>query len=84
MRSREFACYDSFRMFPILTKIDQALEGKKRCRLIDKMGKYLNGTVTDSWVRLSGGKVRGKLVFQSEEKGAVEIDANDILDILFD
>ncbi len=71
-------------MFPILTKIDQALESKKRCRLIDKMGKYLNGTVTDSWVRLSGGKIRGKVVFQSDEKGPVEIDANDVLDILFE
>jgi hypothetical protein len=70
-------------MFPILTKIDTALEKKLRCRLIDKMGQYLNGTVTDSWVRLSGGKVRGKVVFQSDEKGPVEIDANDILDILF-
>jgi hypothetical protein len=70
-------------MFPILTKIDTALEKKVRVRLIDKMGKYLNGTVTDSWVRLSGGKVRGKVVFQSDEKGPVEIDANDILDILF-
>lgn len=70
-------------MFPILTKIDRALESKERCRLIDKMGKYLNGTVTDSWVRLSGGKVRGKVVFQSDERGPVEIDANDILDILF-
>lgn len=71
-------------MFPVLTKIDQALESKKRCRLIDKMGKYLNGTVTDSWVRLSGGKLRGKVVFQSDEKGPVEIDANDVLDILFE
>lgn len=70
-------------MFPIVTKIDRALESKEQCRLIDKMGKYLNGTITDSWVRISGGKVRGKLVFQSEERGPVEIDANDVLDILF-
>lgn len=70
-------------MFPVLNKIDRAVESKERCRLIDKMGKYLNGTVTDSWVRLSGGKVRGKVVFLSDEKGQIEIDANDILDILF-
>ncbi len=71
-------------VYPVLNKIDQALESKKRCKLIDKMGKYLNGTVTDSWVRLSGGKIRGKIVFQSDEKGPVEIDANDVLDILFE
>ncbi len=70
-------------MFPILNKIDRAAESKERCRLIDKMGKYYNGTVVDSWVRLSGGKVRGKVVFNSEEKGQIEIDANDILDLLF-
>ncbi len=71
-------------MYPLLLKIDRAAESKERCRLIDKMGKYYNGFVTDSWVRLSGGKVRGKLVFQSDEKGTVEMDANDILDILFE
>lgn len=71
-------------MFTVLPKIDQALESKKRCRLLDKMGKTYNGTVTDSWVRLSGGKLRGKVIFQSEEKGPVEIDANDVLDILFE
>jgi hypothetical protein len=49
---------------------------------MDKMGKYLHGIVTDSWVRFSGGKLRGKIVFESEEKGTLEIDANDILDIV--
>jgi hypothetical protein len=68
----------------MLLKIDRALESKERCRLVDKMGKYYNGLVADSWVRLSGGKVRGKLVFQSDEKGTIEMDANDILDILFE
>lgn len=71
-------------MYPILQKIDRAVESKERCRLIDKMGKYYNGLVADSWVRLSGGKVRGKLVFESDEKGTMEMDANDILDILFE
>ena len=69
-------------MFPILDKIDKALESKTKCTLIDKMGKYLHGTVTDSWIRFSGGKLRGKLVFESDEKGSLEMDANDILDIV--
>jgi hypothetical protein len=68
-------------MFPILDKIDKALETKTKCTLMDKMGRYLHGIVTDSWVRFSGGKLRGKIVFESEEKGTLEIDANDILDI---
>jgi len=49
---------------------------------MDKAGKYFHGTVTDSWIRLSGGKLRGKMQFLSEEKGPIEIDANDILDLL--
>ena len=69
-------------MFPILDKIDKALESKAKCTLIDKMGKYLHGKVTDSWIRFSGGKLRGKLVFESEERGSLEMDANDILDIV--
>ncbi|MFM8312658.1 MAG: hypothetical protein ACKOA8_00060 [Deltaproteobacteria bacterium] len=69
-------------MFPILNKIDKALESQSKCTLMDKMGKYLHGKVTDSWIRFSGGKLRGKLVFESEEKGSQEIDANDILDIV--
>jgi hypothetical protein len=69
-------------MFPILNKIDKALETKAKCTLIDKMGKYLHGKVTDSWIRFSGGKLRGKLVFESDETGSLEMDANDILDIV--
>jgi hypothetical protein len=69
-------------MFPILDKIDKALESKTKCRLLDKMGRTFHGTVEDSWARLSGGKLRGKVVFQSEEKGQVEIDVNDVLDIV--
>jgi hypothetical protein len=69
-------------MFSILEKIDKALESKDPCTLVDKMGKYFHGTVTDSWIRISGGKLRGKLQFQSEEKGPIEMDANDILDLL--
>lgn len=69
-------------MFPILEKIDKALESKEKCTLMDKAGKYFHGTVTDSWIRISGGKLRGKLQFQSEEKGPIEVDANDILDLL--
>lgn len=69
-------------MFPILEKIDKALESKEKCTLVDKMGKYFHGTVSDSWIRLSGGKLRGKLQFLSEEKGPIEVDANDILDLL--
>lgn len=69
-------------MFGIVEKIDKALESKQKCTLIDKMGKYLHGVVEDSWVRLSGGKLRGKVRFASEEKGEVEVDANDILDIV--
>ena len=69
-------------MYPILQKIDSIYESKQKCTLIDKSGKHLHGVIADSWVRLSGGKVRGKIVFESQEKGAVEIDANDILDLL--
>lgn len=69
-------------MFGILEKIDKALETKAKCTLINKMGKHFHGTVSDSWVRMSGAKLRGKVVFQSEEKGEVEVDANDILDLL--
>jgi len=69
-------------VFPLLDRIDKALESKQNCTLIDKMGTYFHGVIEDSWVRLSGGKLRGKLRFKSEEKGEVEIDANDILDLL--
>lgn len=69
-------------MFGLTDKIDKALEEKSRVRLLDKMGRCFNGTVADSWVRVSGGKLRGKVVFSSDEKGDFEIDANDILDVL--
>ncbi len=69
-------------MFGIVDKIDRALETKQPCTLIHKMGTYYHGTVLDSWVRMSGGKLRGKVQFQSEEKGPIEVDANDILDLL--
>lgn len=67
----------------LVEKIDKANELKTPCTLIDKSGRYLNGTMIDSWVRLSGGKIRGRVRFQSQEKGEVEIDGNDILDIRF-
>ncbi|NBX75771.1 MAG: hypothetical protein EBQ92_04390 [Proteobacteria bacterium] len=69
-------------MFPILEKIDKALESKEKHTLMNKAGKHFHGTVTDSWIRISGGKLRGKLQFHSEEKGPIEMDANDILDLL--
>jgi len=69
-------------MFPILEKIDKALESKEKYTLMNKAGKHFHGTVTDSWIRISGGKLRGKLQFNSDEKGSIEIDANDILDLL--
>ncbi len=68
----------------LIDKIDKALETKAECTLIDKMGKYFHGQVLDSWIRLSGGKMRGKLQFRSEEKGEIEVDANDILDLLIE
>lgn len=71
-------------MYQIVEKIDKALESRARCRLVDKRGRYYHGTLVDSWVRLAGGKLRGRVVFSSDEKGEVEIDSNDILDILFD
>lgn len=70
-------------MFQLAEKIDKANDSKSRCTLIDKLGRYFHGTMTDSWVRLSGGKLRGKVVFLSDEKGEIQVDANDILDILF-
>lgn len=69
-------------LFPILQKIDRAAESKDRQTLIDKTGRHLHGVVEDTWVRISGAKMRGKIVFASDEKGKVEIDANDILDLL--
>lgn len=75
--------YKAAFMVQLVEKIDKALESKSRCTLIDKMGRYFHGTLTDSWVRLSGGKMRGKVKFTSDEKGEQEIDCNDILDIKF-
>ncbi len=69
-------------MFPLLEKIDKALESKGKHTLLNKNGKYFHGTVVESWIRISGGKLRGKLQFQSEEKGLIEMDANDVLDLL--
>jgi len=69
-------------MFPVLDKIDKALELKAECTLIHKMGQYYHGTIEDSWIRVSGGKLRGKLTFISQEKGSVEVDGNDILDLI--
>ena len=69
-------------MFLIIEKIDKALESKVKCTLVDKMGKYLHGVVSDSWVCISGGKLKGRLVFESEERGRVEMDPNDVLDLV--
>ncbi len=69
-------------MFSLIDKIDKGLESKANCTVIEKAGKHLHGVISDSWVCISGGRLRGKLVFESEEKGRVEIDANDILDVI--
>jgi hypothetical protein len=69
-------------MFKIIDKIDKALESKQKCTLMDKGGRTLHGSVSESWVRMSGGKMRGKIRFVSEEKGEIEVDCNDILDLL--
>jgi hypothetical protein len=69
-------------MFALVQKIDKAAESKIKCTLIDKTGKYYHGVIEDTWVRLSGGKLRGKVVFLSEEKGSFPIDVHDIHDIL--
>ena len=71
-------------MFQFVEKIDKALESKLRVRLVDKQGRFYHGVLTDSWVRYSGGKLRGKVKFNSDEKGEFEIDSNDILTILLD
>ncbi len=73
-------CYNLV-MFAIMLKIDAALESQKECTLVDKMGGHFHGILKDSWVRLSGGKMRGKVEFESVEKGTIQVDANDILDI---
>lgn len=65
----------------LVEKIDKALENRAQCTLIHKMGAYFHGTVSDSWVRVSGGKLRGKVRFFSKEWGE---DANDILDLRTD
>ena len=64
--------------------IDKAMESQVKCTLMDKSGRYLHGVVKDTWVRLSAGKLRGKVVFVSEEKGEIEVDANDILDLVLE
>lgn len=69
-------------MFLIIEKIDKALESKEKCTLVDKMGHYFHGHLTDSWARVSGGKMRGKIVFASEEKGEIQIDVNDVLELI--
>ena len=69
-------------MFGVIERIDKAIETKQKCTVIDKMGKFLHGTITDSWVRVSGAKMRGKITLASDERGTVEIDANDIADVL--
>lgn len=70
-------------MFTILDKIDKALESKGKVTLVEKSGRHYHGILTDSWVRVSGAKLRGKVSFASEEKGDIEVDANDILDVVF-
>ena len=69
-------------MVQLVEKIDKAAESKAKCTLIDKMGRYHKGTITDSWVRLSGGKLRGKVRLLNEKQNELEIDANDILDLI--
>lgn len=69
-------------MVQLIEKIDKAAESKEKCTLIDKMGRYHRGFVTDSWIRISGGKIRGKLRFQNEKNVEVELDGNDILDLV--
>jgi hypothetical protein len=59
--------YNPASMVQIVEKIDKAVESKCRCTLMDKMGRYFHGTLTDSWVRLSGGKLRGKIKFTSSQ-----------------
>lgn len=68
-------------MFAIVEKIDKALENREKCMLVEKSGRHFYGILTDSWVRVSGGKMRGKVRFQTEEKGEIEVDVNDILDL---
>jgi hypothetical protein len=84
-------CYNRLRLwgadrvmneFILIDKIDKAVETKEKCTVIHKMGKYYHGVVHESWIRMSGGKMRGKIRFESEEKGEIEIDANDILELL--
>lgn len=69
-------------MYNLIDKIDQGVATKTRHTLIEKSGRHHHGILVDSWIRISGGKLRGKLVFESEEKGRVEVDAHDILDVL--
>lgn len=71
-------------MFLILETIDKAVESQSSCTLIHKAGYYLHGKVAESWARVSGGKMRGKLRFDSIEKGVVEVDINDVLELKVD
>ncbi len=81
MAEQRFLVYKK-KMFKILEKIDRALEDKKRYTLIDKSGRYYHGQLTDSWIRISSGKLRGKLRFLSDERGEIEVDGNDVLDLI--
>lgn len=71
-------------MFAFMEKIEKAVGEKGRCTLVEKSGRHLHGTMTDHWVHYSAGKLRGKVVFLSDEKGEVQVDANDILDVRFE
>lgn len=68
-------------MFSLIDKIDRAVETKAKCVLVHKMGPHYHGILTDSWVRISGGKMRGKVRMNTEEKGDIEVDGNDVLDL---
>lgn len=45
--------------------------------IINKLGKFMRGHIVDHNVRVSGGKLRGRIVFLMEGQKK-EVDANDI------
>lgn len=66
----------------LIEAIEKAQVHKIKLKLMDKMGGCFYGYVIDSWLRIgSGGHLRGKFMFNSDEKGEFELDINDVLDI---
>ena len=69
-------------MWSFLETLDELEQSKKPVLIIDKGGDYKRGRIKEHYVRISAGKLRGKIILvKKENKAEEEIDANDVLDI---